>query len=104
MKSRLMVSLLFTLVAASFLPNATIAVEKLRSRTDKILGCTAAHITGRVAHGEKGNGMTVRQAFSPTDASRQLDSLRAAGSQEKDLEFLTSASRIREILDVMQIK
>jgi hypothetical protein len=103
MKSRLAVSLLFTLVAASFLPNATLAVAKLRSRTDKILGCTAAHITGRVARGEKGDGMTVRH-FSNSDASRQLDSLRAAGSQEKDLEFLTSASRIREILDVMQIK
>jgi len=104
MKSRLAVSMLFTLVAASFLPNATLAVAKLRSRTDKILGCRAVHITGRVAHGEKGDGMTVRQSFSPSDASRQLDSLRATGSHEKDLEFLTSASRIREILYVMQIR
>ena len=38
---RLAVSLLFTLVAASFVPDAAIAFGKLKSRAGKHLGCSA---------------------------------------------------------------
>ena len=102
MKSRLAVSILFTLLAATCIPNAMVAVGKLRSRADKVLHCSALHMTGRAPLDRKGGGMTVLQTFSPEHLTTTLESLRATnlqGSQDKNLEFLAMASRIREIFD-----
>jgi hypothetical protein len=107
MKSRLAVSILFTLLAATCIPNAVIAVGKLRSRTGKILSCAAVHMTKRVPLGQKSGGMTALPTFSPDRAATEFDSLRATnlpGFHDKDLEFLATANRVREILDLIHSK
>jgi len=110
MKSRLAVSVLFTLVATSFLPNATVAIGKLRLRADKVFGCLAGQMSGRLRCGQKRsalNGPAVMQTYSPDRVSMNLDCLHPQnfpGSHDKNLEFLATASRIREVLDRIHIR
>jgi hypothetical protein len=102
MKSRVAVSVLFTLVAASFVPNAAVAVAKLRLRAGKVFDCLAVHTPIRVPPGQKSHASAGVQPSSAERVSMDLDSLHTQNlpsSDDKDLEFLATATRIREILD-----
>jgi len=107
MKSRLAVSILFTLIAATCIPNAMIAVGKLKSRTGEILGCSAVYIRSRMSRAENGSGMSVPQTSSPNRASMNLDSLHVTnppGGENRNFEFLATANKILEIVDRIHSK
>ena len=68
MKSRLAVSVLFTLIAATFAPDAIGAFDKLRSWTGKLGDCISSQVCNRVTS----------RVSAPTNAAKAGDAERAA--------------------------
>jgi len=120
MKSRLAVSVLFTLVAATFTPDATVAFGKLRSRAERLRGCGVIRghhaLTSRDSEGmataqpcDTDAGMMIHfdasMPFRPDCV--QGDQPRTVGAvspKDKNVELLATASKILEVLDLMHIK